>query len=221
MTNQLTVGQPLSAYGSQVGSRAAAAVLLSLSICTGCKQLSSPTQKTTTATQAKTTVNLPDPRRYGGPANFVTNPSFEKVIAPWVSWNKNSVVRLSRVIHRDGRASARVMTTAAAPYGIQLAGAVGAPGRGDVFRLSTWMRSAARPQRVELILTAYGPRSSTQAVAQHEVIVGTRWRRATVIGRIRGANRDSLTATIVVLRSVGAGSAFFLDRVSLTSAPGR
>jgi hypothetical protein len=220
MTNRPSPDHHRSDYGSQVRSRAATAVLLPLAICTGCKQLSSPAQRTT-GTQPKKTVNLPNPRRYGGPANFVTNPSFEKGIAPWVSWNKNSVVGLTRTVHRDGRASARVTTTAAAPYGIQLPGVVSAPGRGDIFRLSTWLRSAARPQRVDLILTAYGPKTSAQAVAQREFVVRKTWRRATVIGRIRGANRDSLTATIVVLKSVGAGSTFFLDRVALTGTPGR
>jgi hypothetical protein len=56
-------------------------------------------------------------------------------------------------------------------------------------------------------------------VAQRDVIVGTKWVRVSLGGRIRDANRDSLTVTIVVQKSIAIGDAFFVDGVLLTSTP--
>lgn len=207
---------------NHVGRDTAAGILVVLAtLFTGCKQLSDPsrtsaTTPTTTAPRQVEKPSLPDPKRYGGPANFVTNPSFEKSVTPWVPWSKNSLVQRTSSVHRDGHAAVRVGALAAAPYGIQLSDVVGFPARGDAFRLSTWMRSADRRKKVELILTAYGSRSRAQTVATHVAVVGTRWTRVIARGRIRGANFDSLTVSIVVLRSIGAADAFFLDRVSVT-----
>jgi hypothetical protein len=202
------------------------AILLAfVGTCTGCKQLSNPPAsktETTTTTPARhaTTAKLPDRDRYGGPANFISNPSFETGISPWAPWGEKSLLRLTRAVHRDGIASVRVIATATAPYGIQLSGVVGSPGRGDAFRLSIWVRFEARPTKIELIMTAYGPGKGVQQIAR-DVVVGTRWTRVALNGRIRGANRDSLTVSIGVLRSVGTGDAFDIDAVSLIGTAAR
>lgn len=201
-----------------------ATLLAFVGACTGCKQLSDPPATTTKATTTSpaghvTTAKFPARDRYGGPANFIGNPSFETGIAPWARWGQSSLLRLTRAVHRDGVASVRVIATATAPYGIQLSGVVGSPGRGDTFRLSMWVRSEARPTKIELVMTAYGPGKGVQTVAHRGVVVGTRWRRVAATGRILGANRDSLTLSIGVLRSVATGDAFNLDAISLTGTP--
>src|SRR5204862_5817077 len=85
----------------------------------------------------------------------------------------------------------------------------------DAFRWSAWIRSAARPVKVTLILTAYGPGSNYQTVARHDFDVEGKWTRVSLAGRIKGATRNSLTVTMAEQTSIGTGDAFFVDAVSL------
>ena len=202
----------------------AAVALILAAASVGCEQLASPpSSRTATSATSRTrqeqTVTLPYQKRYGGTANLIFNPSFERRISPWAPAGNESLLQLTRKTHRYGAASVRVVATTTYPYGIQLAGAVGSPGLGDAFRLSTWLRAAGRPKKITLRLLAYGPRPQVQMVAQRDVIVGTKWVRVSLGGRIRDANRDSLTVTIVVQKSIAIGDAFFVDGVLLTSTP--
>lgn len=194
--------------------RAAGLALLIALAAAGCGDLTPPPTPTTTASPTGPSVLKPDPKRFGGPTNFILNPSFEGGIAPWQTATPNSILQLTNARHRAGRAAVRVTTSIAAPYGIQLANVVNLPSAGDTYELSAWVRSADRPKRVSLLLIDYLS-NGAETVANHTARVGNAWTHIVATGRARSKRGVSLTALITVGRGIGAGDAFFLDGVKV------
>ena len=201
-----------------------AAVGLSVLICVlaGCGDLTTapkrkaPVKSASTVT-APTAVNL-DPRRFGGSANFITNPSFEHGLSPWVAGTANTVLQLSNAEHKDGTTSARVTTGVPAAYGIQLGNIVALPAVGDRFEFTIWARSADRPKRLTITLVAY-LRRGAEVVARASPTIGTSWKQLKVGGVVHGRLADSISASLTVANTISAGDAFFVDGAFFGIAP--
>jgi len=186
----------------------------------GCAKLGSNERRADTETATSTSTQLPtpiNPHRYGGNANYFTNPSFESMAAPWHVWGPNSAVAITRTTRKVGRASARVSATSGARYGIYYANVVSLPARGDRFVFSVWLRSGDRPKKISILLQGGRPKASQVVIARgsHTITPGS-WQEALVEGRVKQRNVSGIDAYIVVLNSIGTGDFFFVDGASLT-----
>jgi hypothetical protein len=189
-------------------------------LVSACAQLDSPAThseppgSTSNPEQTRRAVN---PGRFGGAANYFTNPSFEGVLKPWEPWGPNSLAEVITTARKAGRASVRVSAKSPAPYGLVEANVVGLPRRNDRFILSVWVRSADRPKSVIVILGGSRPNKPSVVIAKATRNVASAWRRISVGGRIRQPTLLGLDVFILVQSSIGAEDAFFMDAASLTS----
>jgi len=173
--------------------------------------------KTSTA-QSSLAPDRPDVRRYGGPANYITNPSFEKRVVPWQPW-ENAAVEITTSFRKIAHAAARVGVKTPGRYGIVLANAVNSPAAGDEFVFSVWLRSADRRKRVVILLQGARPNGDLVVIAKAtRQIPSKSWRRVTVRGRVRLPDVTGINIYVQVLNSIGVADAFFVDAASLTPA---
>jgi Carbohydrate binding domain len=186
-----------------------------------CAKLHSHSSRTETRGSTSTVEKAPrlDPRRYGGAANYITNPSFETGLTPWQPWGENSRIEITRTARKIGRASARVRAVSAAPYGIVDVSAVSSPASGDDFALSVWVRAAERPKKIVVLLQGSRPQSQALVVARSSrLVTPASWRQIRVSGAVRAAHVTALDAYVLVMNSIGTGDGFLVDGVSLTRA---
>lgn len=184
-------------------------------VAAGCGDLTEPPSRATAAEDPLSSVRVQD--RFGGPSNFVSNPGFERGIAPWAPWSANSVLAASRDEAKSQRRSVRVTPTAPEPYGIQLLNVVGVPEKDDRYELAAWIRSDGGPREITLMLTAYGGPGDGETVAQSRFLVRGDWQRVRIRGRVRETGRTSLSAFVLVLSSIGTGESFYVDAVTLVA----
>jgi len=195
-----------------------AVVLLS----SACAKLGSNNKRAETQDSISTSNQNPptvNPFRYGGSANYFTNPSFETQIAPWQAWGSNSLVEITKGVHKIGRASARISARAGAPYGILDANVVSVPARGDRYVFSIWVRSGDRPKKLSVVLQGSRPGAPALVLARASPTVAPgAWHQITIEGRVKRRHVSGVDAYVLVLSSIGTGDAFFADGASLTRA---
>jgi hypothetical protein len=191
-----------------------------LLVPTACAKLGSNSHRAQTQNSTATSEPNPpqvDPHRYGGGANYFTNPSFETIGAPWHAWGQNSIIEITRVTRKIGRAAARVSARSGAPYGIYDANVVNLPARGDRFVFSAWLRSGDRPKKMSILLQGGRPKASQVVVAKaNPMITAGSWHQVSVEGRVKQRGVSGIDAYVVVLNSIGTGDSFFIDGASLT-----
>jgi hypothetical protein len=189
-------------------------------LSSACAKLDSNNDRAQTQGSTSTSVQRPtpvDPNRYGGGANYYTNPSFETQIPPWHGWGPNSIVTVSKSTRKIGKASARVSASAGAPYGLYDPTVVSVPARGDRFVFSVWVRSGDRPKKISVMLQGSRPKAPALVLARSNPTVTPRsWHHISVEGQVDRRNFSGIDAYILVLTSIGTGDSFFVDGASLT-----
>jgi hypothetical protein len=193
-----------------------AVVLLS----SACAKLDSNDKRAETQDSTSTSNQNPprvNPLRYGGGANYFTNPSFETQVAPWQAWGPNSLVEIAKGAHKIGRASARVSARAGAPYGIMDANVVSVPAREDRYVFSIWVRSGDRPKRISVMLQVSRPDAPALVLASSSpTVTPGAWHHITVEGRVKRRHVLGVDAYVLVPSSIGTGDTFFVDGALLT-----
>ncbi len=217
-----SLSHPLSVKGATGGARllrvrllfpVLLGVVVVLTACQGEGIEASPT------TSTSKTVPKFVARKYGGPENYVLNPSFEDRLKQWGPWTYNSVVRRTRRYHQDGKIAAEVAAREAAPYGIVQASLVGYPGRGEKFVLSAWVRTIGRAAVVHFAATESGGKAEPSNFIESAVNVGTRWKRISARGAVAKTDRTALSLYLGVTNSIAPGDRILVDGVTLYSVP--
>jgi hypothetical protein len=193
-----------------------------LLLVSACAKLGSDNERAQTQEATSTSSQTPphvNPHRYGGQANYFTNPSFETRIAPWHGWGANSIVEITKETSKIGRASARVSASSGTAYGIYEANVVSLPARNDRFTFSVWLRSGDRPKTVTVTLQASRPKAAALVLAHSSpVITPGAWRQVSLEARVDKSNVSGIDAYVLVQNSIGTGDSFFIDGASLTRA---
>jgi hypothetical protein len=161
---------------------------------------------------------LPEPERpkYGGPQNFVANPSFEDDVRQWRTLADTSLVRTPQA-SKAGYSAGEVRALAPTPYGIYVPGAVGYPVTGDVYEASAWIRASpgAVGKPVVMQLTESGGPTKPRVVDEARMRMTSSWKRLSVAGRVRGRTRTALDLLVAGNREIAVGDAFYVDAVTL------
>jgi hypothetical protein len=159
----------------------------------------------------------PQKPKYGGPQNFIPNPSFEGDARHWRKLEDTSLARTLRT-SKAGSFSVEVGARAARPYGIYVPGAVGYPVTGDVYKLSAWVKAgsaSAIGKPVVVQLTESGGPTDPRVVDEASMKLTQRWKRVSVAGRVRGKLRTALDALVAGNREIAIGDTFYVDAVTL------
>lgn len=185
-----------------------------IALCSACAKLSPPPAKVKPH-KAKSIAR--DPNQYGGAANFVNNPSFERTLEPWTPYSPSSYARRGDTASRTGIAAAGVVALGASPYGLQYVGVVASPSYGERFIFSSWVRSIDRPKLITLLVESLGPSNaqSPEIIVKKRFPIDKRWRRFRVTGTERRRDRTLVVVAVFVDRSVAAGDGFLVDDVLL------
>ena len=191
-------------------------------LSSACAKLGSTNHRAQTQDSTSTSEQKPpsvNPHRYGGSANYLTNPSFETQIAPWHGWGANSIVEITKSPRKIGRASVRIIASTGAPYGIYEANVVSLPARGDRFVFSLWARSGDRAKKISVVLQASRPKAPALVLARsNPTITPGSWHHISIEGRVDRADISGVDVYVLVQTSIGTGDSFFIDGASLTRA---
>lgn len=193
-------------------------LLACLSVVVACQ--SEPPGRDPGATTAPDLLIDPaDPEKFGGPANYIANPSFEGSAQYWVPVNAYTRISIDRRVYRFGSAAALVEAREPQPFGIVAPYSVGRPSQGSVYGLSLWLRGeegiAGRTVLVQT--TESGGKTPDRTLAAVRVPLTSRWEEVRLAGRVLGPARDRIDVSVTVESSISAGTRFWLDGVNLTT----
>ena len=173
---------------------------------------------TTHAVSTSKTIPVPPAAKYGGPTNFIPNPSFEKNARYWEPWGSSRLVRNTRV-KRFGTASGQVTATSALPFGVETLNIVGNPSKGARFTLSVWVKGfpSTAHKRFVLELAETGGRAkwSTLATALTESKLTGKWQRLHVRGTVKRAQRTGLSVIMYLPSELAIGDGFYVGAATL------
>jgi len=160
------------------------------------------------------TIPVPPATKYGGPTNFIPNPSFEKDVSYWKPYVSSRLARNTRV-KRFGTASGQVTSTSMLPFGVEALNVLGYPLKGDRFTLSVWVKAFTATVHKRIVLELAETGKTTLETALTTSKLTGKWQRLHATGTVKQAQVTGLSVVIYISNTLMIGDGFYVDAATL------